>query len=430
MRGGQIATSALLLATSVYGRACAHADARNGTHFVLDGCTSLDLSCPSEGTRVPGCDNLLAPQEIADLARALGDGDAVTTLEAVDFRGSPLGAAGAAALAPRLGACTKLHTLGLGSTRIGEAGLRHIMNAVLLAKGSMVTSLDLTHNSIGDDGVRALFTGLKSSKESTRLAKLDLSWNGIGTRGGRYLADGLKDSAVASLSELRVSWNGLADRGARAIGEALASNSALTLLDLQYNAIKDEGARAFAKGLRANAALKTLQLENNGVTRAVLQETLDALAAVPSRSDSAGGGSGGGGGGGSAPRSGAAVDDEEEVEEMAWEDDDMEEMAEKEAERAAEVREQEERAAEAAAREAAAAAKFNGPCVDDGPWACLENGCPSDPLGCSGLAELGLCANTFGAVWEVSPPEGLEAVTISSRCPIACGLCIPGKDEV
>ena len=115
-------------------------------------------------------------------------------------------------------------------------------------------------------------------------------------------------------------------------------------------------------------------------------------------------------------------------------DDDIEMEAEAQAEKAAEERERARRAAEAeaaaAAREAEAAAEHTGPCVDAGPWPCQEDGCPSDPLGCEGLAELGLCQNAFGEVWEKEPPADLASELIASHCPVACGRCVPPKDEL
>ena len=107
----------------------------------------------------------------------------------------------------------------------------------LLSTHAALQSVDLTHNSIGDDGVRALTAVLKPPGEaggdggSSTLKRLDLSWNGISTRGGRYLGDALK--GTPTLVVLTLSWNGLMDRGARALGEALATNTKLTSLDVR-----------------------------------------------------------------------------------------------------------------------------------------------------------------------------------------------------
>jgi len=63
-------------------------------------------------------------------------------------------------------------------------------------------------------------------------------------------------------------------------------------------------------------------------------------------------------------------------------------------------------------------------CTDGGPWACIEDGCPSPSLDCAALAGLGACTLTFGSVWS-TPPDGLAAVDIAERCAGACGRCAP-----
>ena len=89
----------LLLPLLVGANQCNHATAFNGSVFDLKGCTTLDLSCPSDGVLTRSkdvCDNLLLPGEIAALASALEEG--APGLEVLSLRGSPLGAAGTATL--------------------------------------------------------------------------------------------------------------------------------------------------------------------------------------------------------------------------------------------------------------------------------------------------------------------------------------------
>lgn len=165
----------LISASSALCEQCTH-DAFNGSTWVLDGCEALDLSCPPPDaiSRAPACANALLPGEVAALAAAL-KGSSVT---AIQLRGSPLGQSGAAALVPAL---TKLHTLGLGSCRVGDAGAKIIADVLLPA--SKLQSLDLAHNSLSDDGVRQLAAALKKGAAEGGLQNLDLSWNGIGPRG-------------------------------------------------------------------------------------------------------------------------------------------------------------------------------------------------------------------------------------------------------
>ena len=69
------------------------------------------------------------------------------------------------------------------------------------------------------------------------------------------------------------------------------------------------------------------------------------------------------------------------------------------------------------------------PCADDGPWPCMEDGCPAASLDCAALASLGLCnGHEFGDVFA-TPPEGLRTEQIALRCPVACGACQPRQDD-
>jgi hypothetical protein len=61
-------------------------------------------------------------------------------------------------------------------------------------------------------------------------------------------------------------------------------------------------------------------------------------------------------------------------------------------------------------------------CLDDGPWPCAEEGCPSEIVACTTLAELGMCSSTFSDIWD-PPPPGMEGAGVGDRCPRACGAC-------
>ena len=392
---------------------CTKETSFNGTHYDLRACTFLDLSCPADrGHRPHACPNALLPSELQEALRALLEADDITS---IDLRGAHLGAVGISTLAPAFATRPALRSLSLGSCRLGDGGLRAFASAVLTppaAAATMLQQLDLSHNTISDDGVRGLVSAMKGGAGPS-LVSLDLSWNAIGSRGGRYLGDALKENSASALAELRLAWNGLMDRGARAIGDALGSNQVLALLDLEYNSIKDEGAKALAKGLRVNSALTTILLDHNGVSNATLKETAEALASMPSASTTEAR---------TPTRSSSGGGDEEDIEEISF-DDDVEAETEAAAEAAEDAREH--TAGKGGSRGNTA---YSGQCIDAGPWACAEAGCPSDPLGCPGLAKLGLCGNTFGEVWDVAP-EGVGAEQlIMSQCPSACGKC--SKDEL
>ena len=161
-----VAALAALAALSVQAQAsstCNH-ERWNGTAWSLDGCDTLDLSCPTDPSRKPACANALLPAEVQPLASAFLAGSSVASL---NLYGSPLGQAGAAVLIPAL---TDVHTLGLRSCRVGDRGARTLSETLLLP-GAALRSLDLAHNSVSDDGVRLLATTLKGEGS---LRSLDL----------------------------------------------------------------------------------------------------------------------------------------------------------------------------------------------------------------------------------------------------------------
>lgn len=248
--------------------------------WTLASCTELDLSCPAPPAtkgRGPLCDNALRQEEIASLAAALQTTDAAM-VTAIRLGGALLGAAGAVTLAPALAALPALQSLGLSSCRIGDVGAKTLAKVLLQPRTPpTLQRVELRHNGIADDGVRAIADALK---DGSPLRALDLSWNAIGTRGGRYLGAALKEtSGPEGLQELDLGWNGLGARGARALGEGLGSNGALLRLHAPFNAIKDDGCSALAKGLRTNAVLQTLGLEHNGISDGAMEELNSALAA-------------------------------------------------------------------------------------------------------------------------------------------------------
>jgi internalin A len=93
-----------------------------------------------------------------------------------------------------------------------------------------LTSLNLSDNEIGDEGVQALGCLVK-------LASLDLRSNKIGNNNAQAL------SPLVNLASLDLGWNEIGADGAR----ALSSLVNLTSLDLAGNAIGADGAQALGQ---------------------------------------------------------------------------------------------------------------------------------------------------------------------------------------
>ncbi|XP_063074998.1 NACHT, LRR and PYD domains-containing protein 12-like [Engraulis encrasicolus] len=142
--------------------------------------------------------------------------------------------------------------------------------ASVLCKASKVKKLDLSHNRIGNSGVKQLCSGLKNSnctleslrldscglsemscttmasvlcKASSKVKTLDLSHNCIGDIGVKELCSGLKNSNCA-LESLRLEDCGVTGVGYAALTSALKSNpSHLEELDLRGNDPGDSGVK-------------------------------------------------------------------------------------------------------------------------------------------------------------------------------------------
>ncbi len=89
---------------------------------------------------------------------------------------------------------------------------------------SLLTTLDLESNQIGDAGAAALSEALKSNATLTKL----FLQNQVGEAGAAALSEALKINAT--LTELNLGDNQIGDAGAAALSEALKSNATLTTL--------------------------------------------------------------------------------------------------------------------------------------------------------------------------------------------------------
>ena len=121
-----------------------------------------------------------------------------------------------------------------------------------------LTALDLSFNSLEDEGIRAVCKAIQSKKE-TKLASLHFQGNGIGPVGANALAAMV--AVTGSLTALDLSYNNLKDEGVSAVCEAIQSNkeTKLSLLNFGYNGIGPVGANAVAAMVAATGALTKIE---------------------------------------------------------------------------------------------------------------------------------------------------------------------------
>ena len=155
------------------------------------------------------------------------------------------------ALVLGLGVNTSLTSLYLSHNSIGAKGTNYLSEA--LRENSSLTSLYLSHNSIGAKGANSLSEALKVN---TSLTSLDLSGNFIGDEGVNSLSEALKVNT--SLTFLDLSKNSIGDEGANSLSDVLKVNTSLTFLDLSKNSIGDEGANSLSDVLKVNTSLTCL----------------------------------------------------------------------------------------------------------------------------------------------------------------------------
>ena len=140
-----------------------------------------------------------------------------------------------------------------------------------VSKSSIVHTLDVSANYVGDEGARVLSRALGACPS---LMALDASDNDVGPSGGIELARGVRDAH--RLQHLYLSFNALGVGGALAMAAAVAHSTTLLTLDLSFNGLGDDAVTAFVRRLISGAdeleaarkpppPLRMLQLSGNNV---------------------------------------------------------------------------------------------------------------------------------------------------------------------
>ena len=187
------------------------------------------------------------------------------SLTELDLSFNSIGPEGAKAIADVLKTNTTLTKLYLTDNEIGDEGGKALAEA--LKVNTTVTKLYLSNNKIGDEGAKALAQALK---EKSTVTSINLMGNNIGPEGAKALALALeKNSTVTSIDLM---GNKIGDQGAEALAQVLEKNSTLTSIDLSYNNnIGDQGAKALAQALEENTTVThlTLNLNGNGIGKEI-----------------------------------------------------------------------------------------------------------------------------------------------------------------
>ncbi|GLC61910.1 hypothetical protein PLESTB_001818300, partial [Pleodorina starrii] len=199
---------------------------------------------------------------------------AITSL---DLSNNPLGINGVRALAdlldPTVTPYQFVKQLLLDKCGIPEGGGRAL--AMALSRGNTrLAVLGLSNNALGN-GTAAMFGEVLALPSG--LEDLDLSWNQIKSEGARALAEGISQNNT--LTRLNLSWNGLENPGVQALGSMLLRNESLTSLDLTNTRMGAEACLVLAEGIRGNHTLEALILNGNSVGDDGARFLMDAIKA-------------------------------------------------------------------------------------------------------------------------------------------------------
>ena len=246
---------------------------------MLGGNGSGTVNTTLEHVELSWCD--IGPIGAQHLAQALCVNTSVKTL---NLQVSHLGDEGAKALGEMFGGNgaesngtvnTTLEHVNLSSCDIRRLGAQHLAQA--LCVNTSVKTLNLSFNSLGDEGAKALAemlggNGAESSETvNTTLEHIDLSDCSIGPIGAQHLAKAL--CVNTSVKTLNLRRNPLGDKGAKALAEMLGGNGAessgtvnttLEHVDLSMCRIGPVGAQHLAQALCVNTSVKTLKFLEQG----------------------------------------------------------------------------------------------------------------------------------------------------------------------
>jgi Ran GTPase-activating protein (RanGAP) involved in mRNA processing and transport len=242
------------------------------------------------------CNNGLAADAIQLVVTVITQDGKQVALRKLHLFNNLLQDDGAIALVPLLERARMLEDFRFASLRVSRRGAAAISQA--LARGSMTLKrLDMTDNTLGADGARALadaltqqtdleelylrdclltnagarciLEALLSHGEKLHLRVLDLSGNELtGVACGSLLAE-LVERCLATLTHLRLDENELGDEGALALAKALSKSperSRLVEMSLYLNEIGGRAAVVLVQRCVRIASLRILNLNGNRIS--------------------------------------------------------------------------------------------------------------------------------------------------------------------
>nr|XP_002127082.1 leucine-rich repeat-containing protein 74A [Ciona intestinalis] len=181
-----------------------------------------------------------------------------TFVEQLDLSGNSINDDGAKHVIDMLKKNSNICRLNLGSNQLKNDSGYYISS--MLCTNTSLTHICISHNTLADKEALHLCEALKLN---STLQSLDVSHNQFTDSAGQAFAAMLMDNS--SLTSLNLSWNMLGKIAAAALGQCFKVNSTLQSLDLSWNGLGDEGAALLGRPLRHNSNLRHLSLAVNHI---------------------------------------------------------------------------------------------------------------------------------------------------------------------
>ena len=152
----------------------------------------------------------------------------------------------------------KIKEVNFKHCRLGTKETIYVAGSIY--NNEVLTSLDISHNLIEENGAHFIADALENNKTITNL---DISYNKISRKGGKYIAQALKVNN--SLLTLDLMSNKICEEGARSLSEALQVNGTLKKLNINDNNVGNEGVELITAAFRKNKAITTLSMRSNNI---------------------------------------------------------------------------------------------------------------------------------------------------------------------
>jgi hypothetical protein len=200
-------------------------------------------------------DNRLSKAGVVAMIRQLNP----LSLSSLDLSHNALGNEGLAEILKLMEGSKTLTCLNLENTSIGDFGVEKLCHLVVY---SSLKSLNLSHCQLHSRGRGApAIASMIGSGGSNQLTTLSLSWCKLTGAAAKSVVQAVGTAKTIEILDL--SWNVLGAGTVPELAEALAKNDSLTHLDLSHNQIDAAGTVVLGEGLAQNHTLCGLHVDGN-----------------------------------------------------------------------------------------------------------------------------------------------------------------------